>query len=167
MTGSVTQALLRTPAGIVGTWFGAGLLPIAPGTWGSAAALPFAWLILWFGGWIALAVAAVLIFAAGWWAASALESRLGTHDSGLIVVDEVAGQWLSLLPCPLDPLMFAIGFVLFRLADIFKPWPAGWADRQVDGGLGVMLDDILAAPYAAAGIAGAAWLLGYYGTGSA
>lgn len=161
MTPAASPALLRTPAGILATWFGAGLLPIAPGTWGSAAALPFAWLILWYGGWISLAVASAVVFAMGWWAASALERRLGTHDSGLIVVDEVAGQWLSLLPCPLDPIMFAVGFVLFRLVDIVKPWPAGWADRRVDGGLGVMLDDVLAAQYAAAGVAGIAWLLGH------
>lgn len=150
-------ALLRSPAGLLATWFGAGLLPVAPGTWGSAAALPAAWAIAWWGGWGALLAAAGLVFLIGWWASAVVERRLGTHDSGLIVVDEVAGQWLTLVPCPLDPVLYAAGFLLFRAADIAKPWPASWADRHVGGGLGVMLDDILAAIYAAGVLAMLAW----------
>ena len=67
----------------------------------------------------------------------------------MIVVDEVAPQWLALLPAPLDPMSFAAAFLLFRIFDIWRPWPAGWADRRVHGGLGIMLDDLLAAIYAA------------------
>ena len=141
-------ASLRSPAGVVATWFGAGLLPRAPGTWGSLAALPFAWLIVKLGGWPALAIAAVLLFALGAWAAAAEAERTGVQDPGSIVVDEVVGQWLTLLPAPLDPLAYAIGFVLFRLCDIAKPWPVSWADRKVKGGFGIMLDDVLAAGYA-------------------
>jgi len=69
-------------------------------------------------------------------------------DPGAIVIDEVAAQWLVLLPVPLDPLSYAVAFLLFRLFDIWKPWPVGWLDRRVHGGLGIMLDDLLAAVYA-------------------
>ena len=72
----------------------------------------------------------------------------GIQDPGAIVIDEVAAQWLVLLPAPLDPLSYAAAFVLFRIFDIWKPWPVGWADRRVHGGLGIMLDDLLAAAYA-------------------
>lgn len=70
-----------------------------------------------------------------------------SHDPGPVVIDEVAGQWLTLALVPPDWLYYVLGFALFRLADIFKPWPASWADKKVDGGLGVMLDDVLAAVY--------------------
>jgi phosphatidylglycerophosphatase A len=138
---------LETPAGVIATWFGSGLLPRAPGTWGSLAALPFAWLISYAGGWIALMVATILIFALGVWAADKAAKETGVQDPGSIVIDEVAGQWMTLIPIGTDPLAFLIGFVLFRAADIFKPWPASWADRTLKGGIGVMLDDALAAVY--------------------
>ena len=67
----------------------------------------------------------------------------------MVVVDEVAGQWLTLLPAPFNPLCWALAFLLFRVFDIWKPWPVRWADRHVHGGLGIMLDDLLAAVYAA------------------
>ena len=64
------------------------------------------------------------------------------------MIDEVAGQWLVLVPAPLDPLAYALAFLLFRIFDIWKPWPVRWADREAKGGLGIMLDDLLAAIYA-------------------
>jgi phosphatidylglycerophosphatase A len=127
------------------TWFGAGLLPRAPGTWGSLAALPFAWAIVSLGGIPALAAASLGVFLVGWWAASSYARLTGGKDPQDIVIDEVAGQWLLLLAAPLDPLFYLMGFVLFRALDIWKPWPANWADRHVEGGLGIMLDDVLAA----------------------
>lgn len=134
----------------IATWFGAGLLPKAPGTWGSLAALPFAWLIHahWGQGW--LAAGAVLLFAVGTWAAECYRRHDGTQDPQAVVVDEVVGQWLVLaaLPGP-ELLSYAIGFALFRLFDVWKPWPVSWADRHVKGGLGIMLDDVLAAAYGA------------------
>ena len=66
-----------------------------------------------------------------------------------VVIDEVAGQWLVLLAAPRDPLAWVLAFLLFRIFDIWKPWPVRWADRDIAGGLGVMLDDLLAAVYAA------------------
>ena len=137
------------PATLLATWFGVGYLPKAPGTWGSLAALPFAWAISATGGPIALLIAAAVALALGIWAAERLERATQAKDPGHIVIDEVAGQWLTLVPFAPDPLLYAIGFVLFRIADIFKPWPANWCDRNLSGGLGVMLDDIVAGAYAA------------------
>ncbi len=144
---SARRPPLGNPAVLLATWFGTGLLPRAPGTWGSLAAVPFAWAIARLGGWSALALASAAIFALGWWAVRRTLASDQASDPGYVVIDEVAGQWITLIPAPLDPFAYAVGFVLFRVADIFKPWPARWADRHVPGALGVMLDDLLAALY--------------------
>jgi phosphatidylglycerophosphatase A len=149
------------PAFLIATWFGSGLLPKIPGTWGSAAALPFAWAIIWYGGPWALLACAVLAFAVGIWAAEIYSKHSGVKDAGPIVIDEVAGQWLTLLPAGLDPVLFVLGFFLFRATDILKPWPANWADRDVQGGLGVMLDDIFAGIYAGLGLYAIIWFFGW------
>jgi phosphatidylglycerophosphatase A len=135
---------LSTLSGLIATWFGSGLAPMAPGTWGSLAALPFAWVLSACGGTSLLAAATVLIFFVGWWASSRVTAATGASDPGYIVVDEVAGQWLTLLAAPPEPLSYLAGFLLFRLFDITKPWPIRWADRNIPGGLGIMVDDILA-----------------------
>jgi phosphatidylglycerophosphatase A len=132
---------------LLATWFGAGKLPKAPGTWGSAAAVPFAWLIALWGGPLALLAAAGLCSVVGWWASEVHSKNLDKPDPGEIVIDEVAGQWLVLAAAPLDPVFYLAGFALFRILDIWKPWPACWADRRLHGGLGIMADDILAALY--------------------
>ena len=136
------------PAHLVATWGGAGLLQPAPGTWGSLAALPFAWGLAWAGGWPALLLGVGLATLAGLWAARVFVARVGGHDPAAVVIDEVAGQWLALVAAPLDPLAYAVGFLLFRVFDIVKPWPAGWIDRNMAGGAGIMLDDIIAGAYA-------------------
>ena len=93
-----TPALpLTHPASLLATWFGAGLMPYAPGTWGSFAALPLAWLILHFGGIWHLAAATVAVSLIGWWAAAQYIRAMGREDPGDVVIDEVAGQWLTLL----------------------------------------------------------------------
>ena len=138
---------LRDPAALLATWFGSGLLPKAPGTCGSLAALPFAWGIALAGGWLALLVAILLVFVLGWWAAARTAKATGIDDPGCIVIDEVAGQWLVLLATPPVFWHYLVGFALFRIFDITKPWPVGWADRHVKGGLGIMLDDVLAGLY--------------------
>jgi phosphatidylglycerophosphatase A len=137
------------PPALIATGFGVGLLPGAPGTWGSLAALPCAGAIRIFGGTPALAAAAVIAFALGCWAAERVAQAAGQHDPGFIVIDEIAAQWLTLLVVPLDWVWFAAAFLLFRLFDIAKPWPIRRVERGVAGGLGVMLDDVLAALYAA------------------
>ncbi len=145
---------LSRPPILLATWFGAGLLPKAPGTWGSAAALPFAWVIADWGGALALALATLAVFCVGCWAADAYVREVGGEDPGPVVIDEVAGQWLTLLVVAPDPLLYMLGFAFFRIADIFKPWPASWADRRLKGGIGIMLDDIFAGIYAAAALYG-------------
>lgn len=147
---------LSEPPILLATWFGSGYLPRLPGTWGSLAALPVAWPIHHYWGSIGLAAAALVVFAAGIWAANVYMLRSdGAHDPGPIVVDEVAGQWLTLLAAggP-DLLLYAAGFMLFRIFDILKPWPCSLVDRKVVGGFGVMLDDVLAAVYAGAALYG-------------
>ena len=100
------------------------------------------------GGAAGLAIAAVIAIAVGCWAAGTIAKTSGVKDPGAIVIDEVAAQWLVLLPAPLEPLSYAAAFLLFRIFDIWKPWPVELADRRLDGGLGIMLDDLLAAAYA-------------------
>lgn len=137
-------------AALIATCGGIGNLPKAPGTWGSLAALPLAWGLLVLGGPPALAAAALVLFLAGCWAAEVNGRATGVHDPGSVVVDEVVGQWLTLLAAPSLALGWrglALGFLLFRLFDIWKPWPVRLADRRLKGGFGVMADDILAAVY--------------------
>ena len=142
------------PAFVLGTWFGAGLLPLAPGTWGSLAALPVVWLVHRYLGLAGLAAAAIMAFALAWWVASIFITTTRSHDPREFVLDEVAGQILTLALAlavmPANVVIYTAGFVLFRVMDIAKPWPANWADRSVGGGLGVVLDDIFAGCYAGA-----------------
>jgi phosphatidylglycerophosphatase A len=112
------------------------------------AALPCAWAIVMFGGKLGLAVAVLVVFALGCWAASVVAKASGRDDPGAIVIDEVAAQFLVLLAAPLDWRAYAAGFVLFRIFDIAKPPPIRQVERRTPGGLGIMLDDIAAALYA-------------------
>ena len=146
-------------AGWLAVWFGAGLSPVAPGTAGSLAALPCGVALLWAGGawgWLLLGLAALLLLPLGAWAAAHYDRQAGEHDAGAIVVDEVAGQWIALLPVAPTAVsgsvwwQIALAFGLFRLFDIVKPWPAGWIDRRIGGGWGVMADDVAAGLYAGA-----------------
>ncbi|MBI1212258.1 MAG: phosphatidylglycerophosphatase A [Alphaproteobacteria bacterium] len=129
------------------TVFGTGLLPIAPGTWGSAVALPFGWIIADIGGWQTLLVAAVIAALGGWWASSRYVALTGRDDPSEIVIDEVAAQWFALCVVPTAFVAYFAAFFVFRLFDTIKPWPASWADREVGGGFGVMLDDLIAGAY--------------------
>jgi phosphatidylglycerophosphatase A len=146
-------------ARLIASWFGSGFLPGAPGTWGSLAALPFAWLIVAYGGKGPLLAAAIILFFIGWIAAHRAIRGESDHDPGWIVVDEVVGQWLTLLALPLDFFGYAIGFALFRLFDIWKPWPIRQVERRCGGGFGIMIDDVLAAIYALIIIGIGRWLL--------
>lgn len=153
----------------IATFGGIGLLRPGPGTWGSAAALPLGWVLHGLGGFPALAIATIAVVAIGWWAARSEERATDAHDAGEIVIDEVAGLWLALWPLSAglwfagaDPWLFPwpgwVGaFVLFRLFDIWKPGPVGWADRR-PGAAGVMLDDLVAGFLAALCVALAAWV---------
>ncbi len=147
---------LSDPAILLATWFGTGLLPKAPGSWGSLAALPFAWGIHLALGWPGLAAAVVAVFITGVWC-SGVFIKAGGPDPAAVVIDEVAGQWLVLLVVPTDWFLYGAGFVFFRFADIVKPWPVSWADRRIKGGFGVMFDDVLAALYAGGALYALSW----------
>lgn len=140
---------LLHPARIAATFFWVGHAPVAPGTWGSLAAVPCAWAMLALGGWKLLAVGALIATLIGFWSSGHYSRALGWKDPGEVVIDEVAGQWIALLPAALHPVSFAIGFVAFRIFDITKPFPAGWADSKLEGAAGIMVDDLFAGAYAA------------------
>ncbi len=138
----------RHPAVLIGTFFGVGLVPFAPGTFGSLAALPVAWLLREFARREGLALAWAILFAAGWWASSRIVESSRQNDPQSIVIDEVTAEWLLLLAVPQSLIAYCLAFVFFRIFDIVKPPPARWIEKNVSGGLGVMLDDGIAAGYA-------------------
>lgn len=143
--------LLRHPAGWVASGFGSGLSPVAPGTAGSLAAL-LPWLALRELPWPLYFIVLALAFALGVWACGWVVRVLRVDDPGVAVWDEFVGQWIALAPLLWLPSVWwwiVAGFVLFRFFDIVKPWPVSWADSKLDGGLGVMLDDVFAGIYAA------------------
>lgn len=132
---------------LVATWFGVGMARRAPGTMGSLAALPFAYGIHVTLGNFALLAASLALFVIGWWATKKflMHAPAGDTDPQQVVVDEVAGQWLVLSVLFPTWQSYLVGFLLFRLFDIVKPWPVCWADKNIKGAVGVMLDDFLAA----------------------
>jgi phosphatidylglycerophosphatase A len=133
-------------ATVIATGLGSGYAPFAPGTAGSAVGLALFWPLhhLPLAG---QAVATALVFALGVAAATHVARRLGIEDPGLVVADEVVGMWVSLLGVPLTGLTAAAGFVLFRVFDVFKPYPARDLER-LPGGWGIMCDDVMAGIYA-------------------
>jgi phosphatidylglycerophosphatase A len=140
------------PSTLLATWFGAGLLPVAPGSWGSLAALPFAWAILSLAGTstgpAVLLVASGLCFLVGWAASYFYMRHTDRKDPREVVIDEVSAQWLTLLVAnPHVWWHWVAGFLFFRLCDIVKPFPANLIDRR-PGALAVMADDMVAGVYA-------------------
>ncbi|MFV2089057.1 MAG: phosphatidylglycerophosphatase A [Pseudomonadales bacterium] len=124
--------------------FGSGFAPRAPGTSGSAlAVLLWWWLLAPLSPGFQLTVIVVVVLL-GTWLVSRVQRRHKVNDPGAIVIDEFAGQWLVLLLAPAEPLVVLGGFLLFRLFDIWKPWPVGWLERRVPGAFGVMVDDLAA-----------------------
>lgn len=153
---------MKCLATLIGTVMGVGHIRPAPGTWGSLVALPWGWLLHVLGGFPLLLLGVIAAFLSGWWATIKMTKGADDHDPSEIVVDEVVGQWIALLPLSyaawsmgLNVLTMWPGwiaaFALFRLFDILKPGPVGWADRRNDA-LGVMLDDVIAGILAALGI---------------
>ena len=150
--------LLNHPAHFLALGFGAGLVPVAPGTLGSLAAIPlFLLLPAWPLPWILALVA--LLFMLGAWCCGVTGRALGTADHGSMVWDEMVAMWLILALVPREIFWFAAAFALFRLFDIWKPFPVSWFDRRLKNGFGVMLDDLLAAGYALALLKGLQWLM--------
>ena len=138
-------------ATLIATWFGCGFVPKAPGTAGTIGALPLYFAVVPWGPWAVLAagIAATVI---GIWAAERVVQRLGAHDPQIIVVDEVAGVLITLAAAPKTWAGIISAVVLFRLLDVWKPWPARAAERKLPGGLGVVLDDVFAGAWGAVAI---------------
>lgn len=140
--------LFRRAAWVIATWFGCGLVPMAPGTVGALGAIPLYWLVIR-GGRPGVGAAAVVVTLAGIWAASIVARQLGRKDPQVVVVDEVAGMLVTMLPVPqLSWRAVAVGFVVFRVLDITKPWPIRELEK-LPAGWGIVLDDV------AAGVVGA------------
>ena len=138
--------------------FGSGLSPFAPGTAGTLMAIPLYCVMV---GWGLLLYSVVVVAAAllGFWICGSASRELGVHDHGGIVWDEFVGFWITMWAVPFDWLWVIIGFFVFRAFDVVKPWPINWVDKKVEGGVGIMADDILAGIMSCATLHLAMWLL--------
>lgn len=143
------RVALSSAVGFLAFGFGSGLSPKAPGTVGSLAALPFGIALSMLPLWPGLALIAGA-FVLGVYLCGETARRLGVHDHPGIVWDEFVGLWLVMIFMPFHWIWWLAAFVLFRFFDIVKPWPVRWADRRLGGGLGIVVDDVLAGAYALA-----------------
>lgn len=150
---------MSNPVAFVATWFGSGLMPKAPGTWGTLAALPPAFIIYVFGGPLVMFVASIAAFAAGVWASSAYATASGKPDPSEVVIDEVAAMWLVLSLVQFSWIVWIMAFACFRFFDVLKPWPINLADSKLKGGFGIMFDDIIAAVYAMLAVTALVYLI--------
>lgn len=145
--------LLRHPVQLLALGFGSGLAPKAPGTFGTLAAIPLYLCLAQLPLFVQFMIV-FLTFLIGIYLCQATADILGVHDHPAIVWDEFVGFWLTMMALPvfnISPTWYwlLLGFVLFRFFDIIKPWPIRLVDQKVNGGLGIMLDDLLAGIYAA------------------
>ncbi|MCZ4294445.1 phosphatidylglycerophosphatase A [Vibrio sinaloensis] len=163
MTNPLSLISLKNPWHLLATGFGSGLSPIVPGTMGTLAAIPFYLLLVQLP--LPLYLVAVIVACiVGVKICQVTSDDMGVHDHGSIVWDEFAGFWITMLVVPVlnlstyDWKWLLTGFVLFRFFDMVKPWPIGWLDKRVHGGLGIMLDDIVAGAMAGVSL----YLVGKY-----
>ena len=138
----------RDPITLLALGFGTGVMKSAPGTFGTVAGLPFLWALVVL---TPLQSALVISLAAiaGIWICGHASKKLQLDDPGCVVWDEMVGLWITLWALPLTGVSLLLGFLLFRAFDIVKPWPISWFDRNVKGGLGIMVDDLIAGLFAA------------------
>ncbi len=150
--------LLRSPTLLLAFGFGSGLSPKAPGTMGTLAAIPLWWLLaqLPLTSYLIVVLLAAVV---GITICGRAAEQMGVHDHGGIVWDEFVGFWIAMAALPITWQSVVLGFVLFRLFDILKPWPISWLDKKVSGGFGIMIDDVIAGFAAAAVI----YFLGFVG----
>ena len=151
----LARTVMTDPVHILAFGFGTGLAPFAPGTFGSLPGILLFWLTMDYGLYVQVGVA-LTITLAGVWICGESARRIGVHDHGGIVWDEIVGMYVTLLAAPASLTGWILAFVLFRIMDIVKPWPIRDVDHRLGGGVGIMLDDLVAALYAAI-------LLGLYG----
>ncbi|MDH0447699.1 phosphatidylglycerophosphatase A [Shewanella sp. GD04112] len=148
---ALSRLSLKNPIHFLALGFGSGLAAKAPGTFGTLAAVPLYLLLAqlplsWY-----LVVTLVCVLA-GIYICDKAAKDMGVHDHGAIVWDEVAGLLITMIAAPAGVLWLVVGFVLFRLFDIIKPWPIRWLDAKVEGGFGIMIDDVLAGIFALIGV---------------
>ena len=155
---SLARQVLTDPVHLLAFGLGTGLAPVAPGTVGSLLGVALAWATLGMGLYAQIGIAAAL-FLAGTWICGESARRLGIHDHGGIVWDEICGMYVTLLVAPVNIIAWILAFGLFRAFDIVKPWPIRDLDHRLGGGLGIMLDDLVAALYAASLLALYGWLM--------
>jgi len=144
---------LADPVVLIAVGFGSGLAPKAPGTAGTLIAIPL-YLLMQPLPLISYLLFTTCLFIAGIWICTYTAEKLGVHDHPSIVIDEVVGYLITMIAAPEGWLFIVVGFVLFRLLDAIKPWPISWFDRNVNGGLGIMVDDVVAGIIALAIIQG-------------
>lgn len=143
---NLARQVWRDPLLLLAFGFGTGLSPRAPGTAGSLLALLlFPLIALLSPAHYLLLVAVVAVV--GTPVCGIAAKRLGVHDHSGIVLDEIAGLWLALFALPMDWVWMLVGFIVFRAFDILKPWPINWFDRRLSGGIGIMLDDLVAGAF--------------------
>jgi phosphatidylglycerophosphatase A len=157
MNKEIVKPNWANPVHLLAFGFGSGAAPKAPGTFGTLAAVLLYWplstLTTEYYLWMLILTSLVGIFLCGKTA-----KDLNVHDHGGIVWDEFVGFWITMFMAPAGLTWVVIGFVLFRFFDIIKPWPISWIDKKVSGGLGIMLDDIVAGVMAALVLQGLAWV---------
>ena len=156
----LVRKVLSDPVNLLAFGFGAGLSPLAPGTVGSLLAFPLAYVTLDAALPIQVGVAAILVIS-GIWICGQSARRIGVHDHGGIVWDEIAAMYITLLFAPPTITAWALAFVAFRFFDIVKPWPIRDLDHRLGGGLGIMLDDLVAALYAVVFLGFYRWLMSW------
>ncbi len=142
-----TRQILSDPVLFLAFGFGSGLAKKAPGTFGTLAAIPLYWLFAQ-ADLLAYSLLTLFVTVVGVPICGLAAEKLGEHDFGGIVWDEIAGYLITMWLAPFTWQAMIAGFILFRIFDILKPWPIKWIDQQVHGGLGIMLDDVLAAVFA-------------------
>jgi phosphatidylglycerophosphatase A len=155
---NLARTVMTDPVHILAFGFGTGLAPVAPGTFGSLPGILLFWLTMDYGLYVQLGVAAGITLA-GVWICGESARRIGVHDHGGIVWDEITGMYITLLAAPVSVVGWVLAFVFFRIMDIVKPWPIRDLDHRIDGGVGIMLDDLAAALYAAILLALYGWLM--------
>jgi phosphatidylglycerophosphatase A len=128
----------------LGFGFGSGLLPLVPGTWGTLATVPLIWILSFYSPIIYISLT-LLILGLGAWISDRLSQELGVHDYGGVNIDEVAGFLITMYPFSYSLKNLMLGFVLFRFFDMVKPFPINWIDKNIHGGIGMMIDDVAAA----------------------
>jgi len=154
----LARKVLRDPVNLLAFGLGTGLSPVAPGTVGTILGVVLAWFVQPLSSELQIMVAIALIVS-GVWICGESAKRVGVHDHSGIVWDEIAAMYLILIVVPVSVAIWALAFALFRLFDIWKPWPIRDLDHRLHGGLGIMLDDLVAALYAALLLGFGVWLM--------